>query len=179
MLSLQVLCPKPTDNSIMGECGKMVLFHPCEREPHHGAKLVVLPTSAGCARVTLVLICLMIHVWWPDKPSVTSSTPLKPNKPRRRRSKGPRRFAGLIHQPRCEACEQGDDTRPQALELPLPVITFTRGLAISQMSASQAGAVVTVGVVGPYNRRREIVEVNDALGGIRDVFAGSEHGKGS
>jgi hypothetical protein len=116
MLSLQVLYPKPTDNSIMGECGKMVLFHPCEREPHHGVKLVVLPTSAGCARVTLVLICLMIHVWWPDKPSVTSPTPLKPNKPRRRRSKGPRRFAGLIHQPRCEACEQGDDTRPQAPE---------------------------------------------------------------
>jgi hypothetical protein len=37
--------------------------------------------------------------------------------------------------------------------------------------------VVIVGVVGPYNRRRKIVEVNDALGGIRDVFAGSEHGK--
>jgi hypothetical protein len=45
------------------------------------------------------------------------------------------------------------------------------------MSASQAGAVVTVGVVGPYNRRRKIVEVNDALGEIRDVFTGSEHGK--
>ena len=52
-------------------------------------------------------------------------------------------------------------------------------VAISQLSASQAGAVVIVGVVGQYSRRRKIVEINDALGGIRDVFAGSEHGKGS
>lgn len=33
--------------------------------------------------VTLVLICLLIHVWWPDASSTTPQTPLKPNKPQR------------------------------------------------------------------------------------------------
>ena len=33
--------------------------------------------------VALVLICLLIHVWWPDPPRATPQTPLKPDKPRR------------------------------------------------------------------------------------------------
>ena len=37
--------------------------------------------------VALVLICIMIHVWWPDRPSVTPQTPLKPGKPRHKRAK--------------------------------------------------------------------------------------------
>jgi hypothetical protein len=49
--------------------------------------------------VALVLICIMIHVWWPDRPSVTPQTPLKPGKPRRKRSKEPKPFTGYIHKP--------------------------------------------------------------------------------
>src|SRR4026208_289672 len=39
-----------TDNSGMGECGTMGLFHPRGRGPHHGAEPVVLPTSRGGSR---------------------------------------------------------------------------------------------------------------------------------
>jgi transposase-like protein len=77
--------------------------------------------------VALVLICLMIHVWWPDPPSATPQTPRKPGQPRRTRSKEPKPFTGLIHKPLCEACEQRADGRPKAPGLPPPVITFTRG----------------------------------------------------
>ena len=65
--------------------------------------------------VALVLICLMLHVWWPDHPSATPQTPLKPGKPRRQRSKAPKPFTGLIHKPLCEAYEPGADIRPKAL----------------------------------------------------------------
>ena len=77
--------------------------------------------------VALVLICLIIHVGLPDDPPRVPQTPLKPQSRRRRRSQEPKPFAGLIHQPRCEAGEQGADTRPQAPGSPPPVITFTRG----------------------------------------------------
>jgi hypothetical protein len=40
--------------------------------------------------VALVLICLLIHVGWPDNPSATSKTSLKLDKPRRQRSKAPK-----------------------------------------------------------------------------------------
>jgi IS1 family transposase len=77
--------------------------------------------------VTLVLICLMIHVWWPDPPRVARPRPFKPDKPRRTRSKEPKPFTGYIHKPLCEACEQGTDTRPKAPGSPPPVMSFTRG----------------------------------------------------
>jgi hypothetical protein len=47
--------------------------------------------------VALVLICFLIHVWWPDHPSGAPQTPCKPNKPRRKRSKEPKPFMGYIH----------------------------------------------------------------------------------
>ncbi len=47
--------------------------------------------------VALMLICFMIHVWWPDNPRTLATTPLKPDKPRRKRSKDPKPFTGLIH----------------------------------------------------------------------------------
>jgi hypothetical protein len=77
--------------------------------------------------VTLGLICLIIHVWWPDPPIATPQTPLKPNKPYRKRSKEPKPFTGLIHKPLCEACAQGTDSHPKAPGAPPPVLTFTRG----------------------------------------------------
>jgi IS1 family transposase len=75
------------------------------------------------------LLCLLVHVALADGPPREPKTPLEPTPRRRRRSKEPKPFAGLIHQPLCEACEQGDDTRPKTPEpgSPPPVITFTRG----------------------------------------------------
>lgn len=64
--------------------------------------------------VTLVLICLLIHVWWPDKPLPMSQPPLASNEHRRKRSKDPKSFPGLIHKPLCEACAQGTDARLKA-----------------------------------------------------------------
>jgi IS1 family transposase len=76
--------------------------------------------------ITLVVICLLVHVGLPNDPPLVPKTPGEP-KPRRRRRSQDKPFAGLMHQPFCEACEQGTDTRPQAPGLPPPVITFTRG----------------------------------------------------
>ena len=77
--------------------------------------------------MTLVLVCLLIHVGLPDEPLPKPPPPLESNKRRRKRSKEPKPFAGLIHKPLCEACEQGGDTRPKAPSPPPPLITFTRG----------------------------------------------------
>jgi IS1 family transposase len=76
--------------------------------------------------ITLVLICLLVHIGLPNDPPLVPKTSLEPQPRRRRRSKD-KPFAGLLHQPRCEACEQGTDTRPKAPGSPPPVITFTRG----------------------------------------------------
>ena len=70
--------------------------------------------------VALVLICFLIHVWWPDPRRPASQMPLKPAKPRRKRSKEPKPFTGYIHQPLCEACEQGLHSRPKAPGSPPP-----------------------------------------------------------
>jgi len=77
--------------------------------------------------VALVLICLLIHVWWPDHPGPLPQSPLKPSDPQRKRSKGPKPFTGYIHKPLCEACEKGTDPSPKAPGSPPPVIIFTRG----------------------------------------------------
>jgi hypothetical protein len=55
--------------------------------------------------VTLVLLCLIIHAGWPDEPSPAPQTPLKSDKPRRKRSKAPKPFTGLIQKPICDVCE--------------------------------------------------------------------------
>lgn len=63
----------------------------------------------------LVLVCLIIH------------TPVKPIKPRRKRSKEPKPFAGYLQQPLCEACEHGAARRLKASGSPPPIIRFNRG----------------------------------------------------
>ena len=77
--------------------------------------------------VALVLICILVHVWWPHHPNPMPRTRLKPDKPRRKRSKEPNSFTGYIHKPLCEACEQGLDTRLKAPGAAPPMIIFTRG----------------------------------------------------
>jgi len=84
------------------------------------------PLFYQCLLVALVLICLLFHVGLSDNPPRVLQTPLEPQ-PRRRRSKEPKPFAGLIHQPLCAACEHGADIRPKVPGSPPPVITFTRG----------------------------------------------------
>lgn len=54
--------------------------------------------------VVLVLLCLVIHVEWPDNPGVNSKTFLQPDKSRRRRFKAPTPYSGLSHQPGWKAC---------------------------------------------------------------------------
>jgi IS1 family transposase len=77
--------------------------------------------------VALVLSCLILHVWWPDHPGPPPQSPLKPSKPRRKRSTEPKPFTGYIHKPLCEACEKGPDASPKAPGSPPPVMSFTRG----------------------------------------------------
>src|SRR5215470_363835 len=77
--------------------------------------------------IALVCICLLIHVWCPDASCHPSNRSLTPDTPRRKRSKEPKPFTGLIHKPLCEACEQRADGRPKAPGSPPPVIPFTRG----------------------------------------------------
>jgi hypothetical protein len=44
--------------------------------------------------VALVLICIVIHVWWPDPSRATPPRPLTLDPPRRKRSKEPKPFTG-------------------------------------------------------------------------------------
>ena len=62
--------------------------------------------------VTLVVICLLIHVWWRDAPRASPPTVLTPDTPRRKRPTKPKPFPGFIHLPLCAACVQRTDKRP-------------------------------------------------------------------
>jgi hypothetical protein len=77
--------------------------------------------------VSLVLICIMIHVWWPNASKATPARSYKPDPPRRQHAKEPKPFSGYLHKPLCQACEQGLDSRPKAPASPPPVISFSRG----------------------------------------------------
>jgi hypothetical protein len=57
--------------------------------------------------VALVLMCLMVHVWWPGHPTPTPRTSLKPSTPRHTRSTEPKPFTGYLHKPLFDACQQG------------------------------------------------------------------------
>jgi hypothetical protein len=48
-------------------------------------------------------------------------------------------------------------------------------VAISQMPTSQARTVVDMAVVRHDDERGQVVDVDDALSGIGDLFTGSEH----
>ena len=112
-----------TDNSRVGECGTIVSFHHRERGRPHGAEPVVVPAPLGRSRVDLPPHPCRVA----RNPSATLQTSLQPGKPRRKRSKAPEPFTGLIHKPLCEACEQGADARPQGAWRATSCLTFTRG----------------------------------------------------
>ena len=77
--------------------------------------------------VALALICLMLHIGWPDDPPRASQTLLESHKGRHKRSKVPKPFTGFLHKPLCAACEQGANERLKAPGSPPPVIALTRG----------------------------------------------------
>lgn len=75
----------------------------------------------------LVLVCLIIHVWWPDPLRAAPPPPSKPLNPQRKRAQEPPPFPGYIHKPLCEACAHGLDSHPKAPGSPPPVMSFPRG----------------------------------------------------
>src|SRR5262245_22394614 len=77
--------------------------------------------------IALVLLCLLMHLWWPDNLRAEIQTPRQSAKPRRKRSNEPKPFTGFIHKPLCEACEKGTDRHPKAPGSPPPSLTCTRG----------------------------------------------------
>jgi hypothetical protein len=77
--------------------------------------------------VSLLWLCFMLHVLWPDTRAGTRPMPPAPTPPPRKRSKDPQPFAGLIHKPLCAACEQATDSPPKAPGAPPPLIASTRG----------------------------------------------------
>lgn len=77
--------------------------------------------------VALVLLCLLLHVGWPDNPRVMAQMPRKPDKPRRMHSTAPAPFPGLIHKPLCETCQQEADACRKAPSAPPPMIAFAQG----------------------------------------------------
>jgi hypothetical protein len=77
--------------------------------------------------VALVLIGLLIHIWWPDDPRITTQTLRKPDQPRHKRFRDPKPFTGYVHKPLCAACETGTYACPCAPGSPPPIMTFSRG----------------------------------------------------
>jgi IS1 family transposase len=76
--------------------------------------------------VALVWLCLILQWAWPSDPAVCPPTPEPPPlRPKRKRE--PKPFAGLTHQPHCDACEHITDSGPQAPSAPPPRLVPTRG----------------------------------------------------
>jgi IS1 family transposase len=77
--------------------------------------------------VALLWLCVLVYVLWPYGRSSAYSTLPQPTPPRRKRSQAPQPFAGLLHNPLCDACERATALRPKPPLSPPPVLTFTRG----------------------------------------------------
>ena len=60
--------------------------------------------------VALMFICILLHLWWREDRGANSQQPLKPSKSAKKLLKEPKPFAGLIHKPLCDACEQAADS---------------------------------------------------------------------
>src|SRR3989442_14533455 len=88
--------------------------------------MVSNPIFYNLLLLSLVWLCIMLHVLWPYERTAPRPTPPKPTRPPRKRSKDPQPFAGLLHKPLCDACEHAAEARPQAPGAPPPLITFTR-----------------------------------------------------
>jgi len=77
--------------------------------------------------LTLMWLFLMLYGLWPSEPMATRLPTPEPLMPLRHRSKEPKPFMGLTHQPHCEACEQGVESRREPPCAPPPPLVSTRG----------------------------------------------------
>src|SRR5437762_1493505 len=86
------------------------------------------PLFSQLLLVGLLWLCLMLDVVWPDDRATSGHTTSLPAKAPRKRSTVPTPFPGLIHKPRCAACEDGVHVHTQApAGTPPPLIVPTRG----------------------------------------------------
>jgi len=92
-----------------------------------GFPMVSTPLFYPLLLVALVLICLLMHVVWPDDPPRAPTPSPQPHQRRRRRVKELKSFPGFVHKPLCAACEQAADAQPKAPGFPPPIIRYTRG----------------------------------------------------
>jgi len=89
--------------------------------------MVSTPLFYPLLLVALVLICLLMHVVWPDNPPRASTPSPQPRQRRRRCVEEPKLFSGFLHKPLCAACAQAADAQPKAPGFPPPIIRCTRG----------------------------------------------------
>jgi IS1 family transposase len=87
--------------------------------------------------VALVCLCFVLHALWPDERTGVRPTLRQPRPPRPKRSREPKPFAGLIHNPRCAACEQAAESGYKAPRTPPPLITSARGRKHTMDSQAQ------------------------------------------
>jgi len=79
--------------------------------------------------VGLLWLCVMLHCAWPNDRTVGDQYPTTPTRPRQKRPREPKPFAGLTHKPPCVACEhaaQGPTVTPPPAPPP-PRMTSRRG----------------------------------------------------
>ena len=94
------------------------------------------PIFSQLLLLAVVWLCFLLQVLWPHA-CAACPTPPTPTAPRRKRSREPKPFAGLLHKPLCDACEHAVDLRPKAPASPPPVLTFTRGRKRTINTATQ------------------------------------------
>ena len=80
--------------------------------PHHVYYQLVI--------LILLWLCIMLPHLWSSPPSGPPKTPTPSIKPRRRRSREPKPFAGLTQKPHCPLCEQEFAPSTQAPPPPRP-----------------------------------------------------------
>jgi IS1 family transposase len=69
----------------------------------------------------------MLHSAWPSDRTAQCQSPSQPASPPQKRSREPKPFAGLIHKPLCDACEQAVEPRPQSPSAAPPHLRPTQG----------------------------------------------------
>jgi len=77
--------------------------------------------------LALLWLCIMLHYSWPSDRAAHRQSPSQPAAPPHKRSREPAPFAGLPHQPLCDACEQAVAPRPPAPRAPPPRLSPTQG----------------------------------------------------
>jgi IS1 family transposase len=75
----------------------------------------------------LLWLCMLLYCLWSWVQAATAQAHPQPAKQAKRHAKDPKPFPGLIHKPRCAACDHAVEPRTQAPCAPPPLLTFTRG----------------------------------------------------